>query len=54
MSSELPDVHFGTAESSPVDWRKIETDNNDDNDEELEKTPQDVIDMLGFDPKSEE
>lgn len=51
----IPNVYFGKEDAAKHDWRK-DTDFNaskemEDNDEELETTPQDVIDMLGFDPK---
>ena len=44
----FPMAHFGSADNETKDWRQI--DLGDDNDEELPKTPQDVIEMLGFDP----
>ncbi len=49
--ADMPDVHFGDAEKPLPDWRDEEfADINDvDDDEEIE-TPDDVIDMLGFDP----
>ena len=47
--TSLPDVHFGDADSRSMNWRDHEEDSPDD-DEELAKTPQDVIDILGFDP----
>lgn len=52
MRIDLPEVHFGSADDKPVDWRKATPDEAPD-DVELEQTPQDVIDMLGFDPKDE-
>lgn len=48
----LPDVYFGSPEDAPIDWRK-KTDGNTElgaDDEELMETPEDVIEMLGFDP----
>ena len=48
--SDFPDVHFGSADSKPADWRK-ENDDSLDDDEELKETPSDVVEMLGFDPK---
>lgn len=45
----LPDVSFGLGPSK-IDWRAI-ADDFDPDDEEMETTPQDVIDLLGFDPK---
>lgn len=53
MKTDLPDVHFGSADDKPVDWREATPDSTPDDDVELEQTPQDVIDMLGFDPKAE-
>jgi hypothetical protein len=47
---ELPQVHFGSVQSKPLDWREVE-DIPDSDDEELAETPSDVIAMLGFDPK---
>ena len=34
-----------------VDWRDIDIDDSEDDDEELAETPEDVIEALGFDPK---
>ncbi len=48
--NEPPYAHFGSADSKPVDWRKI--DDPDPDDEEIE-TPKDVLMMLGFDPIKE-
>ena len=50
----IPDVHFGKADSEPTDWRKEPDNDEPDNDEELEETPEDVIALLGFDPKDEQ
>ncbi len=48
---ELPEAKFGDAESKDVDWRASkDLDNKKDDDEELAKTPEDVVAMLGFDP----
>lgn len=44
------DVHFGEVNGEIPDWRDSE-DTEDADDEELDKTPKDVIAMLGFDPK---
>ena len=43
----LPNVYFGSPQSKPVDPGE---DNTPDDDDELPKTPADVIAMLGFDP----
>lgn len=48
--TKLPDVGYGKPhEDNDEELPELEDDNDDD--EELEKTPQDVIDLLGFDPK---
>lgn len=44
----LPDVYFGKL--TPVDWRKSQAESDPD-DEELDITPSDVVQLLGFDPK---
>lgn len=52
------DVYFGTYEKQELDWRKEQNNiseeqdiiNNSD-DDELENTPEEVIKILGFDPK---
>ena len=46
-SIDLPDVSFEG--SDPDDWEEF--DEEDPDDEELEETPEDVVMMLGFDPK---
>jgi hypothetical protein len=52
MTDDLPDVFFGPVGEPPPDWRKAKDPLNDvDDDEELEKTPSPVVEMLGFDPK---
>ncbi len=44
------EVQFGDVEELP-DWRKVNImDDEDPDDELLEQTPQDVVDVLGFDP----
>jgi hypothetical protein len=48
----LPEVHFGSLDQKPIDWRK-RPDNAPDDDAELPKTPSDVVDILGFDPLKE-
>lgn len=48
----IPNIMIGNKEADEaVDWRNIETDDTEDTDEELEETPEDVIEGLGFDPK---
>ncbi len=49
----LPDVTFGEVGTPPADWRKFPNEYSADDDEELEETPPYVVEMLGFDPKSE-
>ena len=43
------DVWFGDELANDVDWRQVE-DVEDPDDELLEKTPDDVVGMLGVDP----
>lgn len=50
MKIQLPQAHFGRVGKNPVDWRKAK-DVADVDDEELAKTPDDVLRLLGFDPK---
>jgi hypothetical protein len=50
MKIQLPQAHFGKVGNKPVNWRKSK-DTVDVDDEELAKTPDDVLKMLGFDPK---
>lgn len=47
------DAHFGSAEADLPDWRADEAlaSETDPDDEELDETPPDVVEMLGFDPK---
>lgn len=45
---ELENIHFGQVNKTLQDWRKIETDDND-NDEDL-PIQKDVKNILGFDP----
>jgi hypothetical protein len=50
--SILPDVHFGKVGEKPIDWRsKPLSIVDDDDDELLDVTPEDVVGILGFDPK---
>lgn len=49
MTEQLPDARWGGADTKPADWRKEPADVDPD-DEELPKTPVDVVEMLGFDP----
>lgn len=44
------DIHFGAVDAALPDWRKAKLKDTEDNDEVLRPTPQDVIDILGFDP----
>jgi hypothetical protein len=45
------DVHFGSVIDKKVNWRDVLTADEPDDDEELDFTPEDVIGILGFDPK---
>ena len=49
----LTQAHFGTARKPLPDWRDELSDDDSDDDIELDRTPQDVVDMLGFDPLDE-
>lgn len=52
--TELPTVHYGrVGRKAKVDWREFE-DAEDPDDEPLEKTPDYVIAVLGFDPQEDE
>lgn len=44
--SDLPEVKYG--DKPPADWRELEQP--EDPDDELIQTPDDVVDILGFDP----
>lgn len=45
------DVHFGPVNDKKINWRDVLTADEPDDDEELDVTPDDVIGLLGFDPK---
>jgi hypothetical protein len=47
---DFPNVHFGKVREEDIDWRNMPEDIDPD-DELLDKTPDDVIGMLGFDPR---
>lgn len=48
----LPDIHYGDVKDDAADDGPLpEVEDEPDDDEELAETPQDVIDILGFDPK---
>ena len=49
LKSSLPDVHFGRVSEKQDD--SFVPDDSPDDDKELEKTPRDVVELLGFDPK---
>ena len=51
MDDFLGDVYFDDEKGNDVDWRKSSYDPGEDNDEELDETPEDVMQILGFDPK---
>ena len=49
--NEIPDVHFGSPEDGSVEWREgVFDDETPDDDEELPRTPDEVVKLLGFDP----
>jgi hypothetical protein len=51
----LPDVFFGPPEAGSLDWRdEVFDDDASDDDAELAETPEDVVELLGFDPLDEE
>lgn len=45
------DIGFGGADIELPDWRNEDELDVDIDDEELSKTPEDVVAVLGFDPK---
>lgn len=48
----IPNIMIGEKEADEaIDWRSLDDSEDTDNDEELEETPEDVIEGLGFDPK---
>ena len=49
----LPNVSFSSKRAALADWRKSKVEEPGDDDEELDETPEDVVEMLGFDPKLE-
>jgi hypothetical protein len=48
----LPDVHYGTADSPPLDWRAMDVDTGEDDDEEDPGRFAEVCAELGIDPAS--
>ena len=48
-NTELPEAHYGSISDKPIDWRASKDETPDD-DEQLDKTPDDVVELLGFDP----
>lgn len=47
----MDNINFGGDDASKVDWRKKLADEQDeDNDQPMDETPEDVKGMLGFDP----
>ena len=51
--NDFPQVHFGRVDTTPVDWRQSrpDADDLDADDDVLEKTPEYIVRMLGFDPR---
>ena len=45
------DVYFGPVSDKKINWRDVLVANEPDDDSELERTSDDVIGILGFDPK---
>ena len=50
QSEPMPEVHYGIVGVTELNWRKSPDESVDD-DQELETTPDDVVSILGFDPK---
>lgn len=57
----LPDIHFGDQPDDPLNVEEIDEDleaEGDlpevDDDELLDETPEDVVEILGFDPLDED
>ncbi len=51
MSEKIPEAHF-VGEEVPIDWRlRLADEADEDDDEELDETPEEITGMLGFDPK---
>jgi hypothetical protein len=48
MSNDLPEIHFGTVEEQPVDWREEVVDEDDSDDDA--PASKELIAMLGFNP----
>lgn len=50
-ATALPDVHFGSPDDGSVDWREgVFDEDAPDDDEELPETPDEIVELLGFDP----
>ena len=48
---ETPIIHLGPVEPEPINWRAVSSSDEDVDDEELDKTPAEIVAILGFDPK---
>lgn len=49
---ESTEFHVGEFSDEAINWRTEENDaETDPDDEELDETPADVVEVLGFDPK---
>lgn len=46
----MSDVYFGGVDDNLIDWRNM-PDAPDPDDGELLETPEDIVRILGFDPK---
>lgn len=54
LDSSIGEVNFGSVNAPLTDWRANDAVSQDeDPDDEQIETPQDVIDVLGFDPATE-
>lgn len=51
LDPQLSEVNFGSVNNPLPDWRANDSvANDDDPDDEVVETPEDVIEILGFDP----
>lgn len=50
LKDMLPDVHYGAADSPPLDWRAMDVDTGADDDEEDSARFVEVCAQLGIDP----
>ena len=50
LKDTLPDVHYATADSPPLDWRAMDVDTGEDDDEEDPARFAEVCAQIGIDP----